>query len=88
MDPMPVVVGLGSLWMLTDIAAMVLYIKMLHYLAMKMVMLVDVGECMMRTHQCEQNCHNTVGGYTCSCNTGYTLNRNNFTCDGVFSVHC
>ena len=38
----------------------------------------------MGTDTCEQNCHNTVGSYTCSCNAGYTLNSDGHTCDGIY----
>ena len=31
---------------------------------------------------CEQHCDNTVGGYNCSCNPGYSLDDNNQTCSG------
>ena len=39
----------------------------------------DIDECAEGTAMCEQNCHDTVGSYTCSCSPGYTLN----TVDGV-----
>ena len=43
----------------------------------------DVNECVLGTDSCAHNCHNTVGSYRCSCNTGYTLNRDRYTCDGT-----
>ena len=39
----------------------------------------DVDECTIETDLCDQNCFNTIGGYTCSCNAGYTLSGN-YTC--------
>lgn len=42
--------------------------------------IVDVDECTLETDQCEQNCINTVGSYTCSCNVGYFLSSNGFNC--------
>ena len=45
----------------------------------------DVNECMLGSDSCEHNCSNTVGSYTCSCNSGYTLNRDGHTCDGRYS---
>jgi hypothetical protein len=42
----------------------------------------DVDECSEMTDQCDQNCHNTIGSYNCSCNTGYRLNMNGYGCDG------
>ncbi len=44
---------------------------------------VDVNECTLNTDGCHANatCANTVGGYTCQCNGGYT--GNGFTCTNV-----
>ena len=42
----------------------------------------DEFECGTDNGGCEQNCVNTVGSYTCSCNTGYTLNSDGHNCDG------
>ena len=42
----------------------------------------DIDECAEGTDRCSQNCHNTIGSYTCSCNTGYRLNADGVTCDG------
>jgi hypothetical protein len=42
----------------------------------------------MEIDSCSENCHDTVGSYTCSCNTGYTLNSNGFTCDGMLAFEC
>ena len=44
---------------------------------------VDIDECGLGTHQCAQDCSNTVGSYTCSCQTGYTLNADGRRCDGM-----
>lgn len=37
----------------------------------------------MGTHTCDQNCINTAGGFTCNCNTGYTLDGNGRSCNGT-----
>lgn len=42
----------------------------------------DVDEC--GEGRCAQQCVNTPGGFTCSCNPGYTLNNDGTTCDGNF----
>ena len=49
---------------------------------------IDLNECAYA--DCEQACKNTVGSYYCYCNSGYTLNSNEESCDGkVFViVHC
>lgn len=46
--------------------------------------IVDVNECMTGSDRCTQNCNNTIGNYTCSCNDGYTLNFDGYTCDGMY----
>ena len=53
---------------------------------------LDIDECAEETDRCAQNCHNTIGSYTCSCNAGYRLNANGYDCDGmscsmIFSLH-
>ena len=44
---------------------------------------LDIDECAEETDRCAQNCHNTIGSYTCSCNAGYRLNVNGYDCDGM-----
>ena len=34
----------------------------------------DIDECASDNGGCDQNCHNNVGSYTCSCDTGYAKN--------------
>ena len=46
------------------------------------MILLDVDECSRDEDECDQNCLNTVGSYTCSCNTGYILNSDGLRCDG------
>ena len=43
---------------------------------------MDVDECADGTDLCAQNCLNTIGSYTCSCNTGYRLAMDEKMCDG------
>lgn len=42
----------------------------------------DVDECELGTHNCDQECTNTVGSFTCSCNTGFELDSDGHTCTG------
>ena len=42
----------------------------------------DIDECTEGTDRCDQNCHNNVGSYSCTCNSGYRLNINGYGCDG------
>jgi len=47
-----------------------------------------VDECQAQLDACDQNCHNTVGSYTCSCNSGYILDSDRVSCDGTsFSLN-
>ena len=43
----------------------------------------DINECTAGTHQCEQVCQNTVGSYTCACNSGFVLDSDGRSCDGI-----
>ena len=51
---------------------------------------LDINECAAGTHDCGQVCTNTDGSFTCSCNSGYTLDSNGKTCNGVcvFTINC
>ena len=44
---------------------------------------LDIDECTAGTHDCDQVCTNTDGSFTCSCNSGYTLDSNGRRCNGV-----
>ena len=44
---------------------------------------VDVDECSDGTHNCFQTCTNSIGSYTCGCNTGFLLETNGITCSGM-----
>ncbi len=43
---------------------------------------LDINECLEGTHDCEQNCINTDGSYTCSCNPGFVINADRRGCNG------
>ena len=47
------------------------------------MVLTDIDECLIGTNKCEQNCTNTVGGYTCSCSGGYKLSSDGLHCSGT-----
>ena len=42
----------------------------------------DINECLTNNGGCEQVCTNTEGSFVCSCNSGFILNSDNFTCNG------
>ena len=46
----------------------------------------DVDECQAKTHLCEHNCTNAIPGYTCSCNSGYSLAGNGHACVGKSTI--
>lgn len=52
----------------------------------------DIDECAEGTDICDQNCHNSVGNYYCSCEPGYRLHIDGTTCgsklgdDGINSL--
>ena len=36
-------------------------------------LVLDINECIVGTHDCNQTCVNTVGGFMCACRPGYLL---------------
>ena len=48
----------------------------------------EIHECNDGTHLCEHICTNTAGSYRCSCNSGYTLSNNGFSCNGRQELFC
>ena len=44
----------------------------------------DLNECTEGGSECDQYCQNTVGSYTCSCNSSTTLNPDGLHCDGEY----
>ena len=42
----------------------------------------DHDESENNTHHCDHTCHNTQGGYYCSCDDGYRL-VNTHSCEGI-----
>ena len=46
--------------------------------------MTDINECSLSTHNCNANatCSNTIGGFSCSCNSGFS--GNGVSCSGIF----
>ena len=47
--------------------------------------LPDIDECSDGTHNCSQTCTNTEGGFYCGCNTGFVLDDDGATCNGMYT---
>ena len=46
--------------------------------------MTDIDECANSSlNGCDQLCSNTIGNFTCECNTGYQLNDDLMTCSGM-----
>ena len=43
-----------------------------------------MDECADSLDSCQQNCTNTVGSVVCSCNEGFELNADGFSCNGMY----
>ena len=51
-------------------------------------MFADIDECSEGTDGCAQMCHNTRGGYNCSCDSGYQLYADSHGCIGEVNDYC
>ena len=46
--------------------------------------ITDINECSDNNGGCEDVCNNTIGSYSCSCQTnGYNLDANRLSCSGT-----
>ena len=54
--------------------------------ALNIVCLSDADECSLNTDNCSQNCSDTLGSYQCVCYDGYTLDSDQHTCNGEYSL--
>ena len=77
--------GLDQLVQLVRILPSTLLFHFVHFSVKKCSLFPfsDVDECTAGTHNCEQLCTNTPGGYNCSCNSGYELLANGYQCQGT-----
>ncbi|XP_050301020.1 bone morphogenetic protein 1-like isoform X2 [Anthonomus grandis grandis] len=51
------------------------------------VYFIDKDECAIRNGGCEHDCTNTLGGFQCSCRTGFSLHENKKNCIEGDCVH-
>ena len=45
--------------------------------------ILDINECNTNNGGCDDTCINTIGSYYCQCDTGYSLNSDGHTCNGM-----
>ena len=43
----------------------------------------DINECYSNNGDCSQTCENNKGSYECGCKSGYELNSDKTSCDGM-----
>ena len=48
--------------------------------------IIDIGECLVGSHNCSQKCVELDGGYMCDCSDGYELGGDEATCEGIAIV--
>ena len=72
--------------MLIKFLAEVLCIIISIALIIEWIHFVDLDECVMGTHRCDQECKNTKGSYQCFCQQGYILDGDGVTCQGSIQV--
>ena len=41
--------------------------------------------CSIGTHNCSQTCTNTEGGFSCGCGSGFELDDDGATCNGMYT---
>jgi len=46
------------------------------------VIMTDIRECFIGTHDCSQVCVERTGGFDCSCSFGYELEEDGISCAG------
>lgn len=51
------------------------------------VLFADMNECEDNNGDCEHHCINEVGGYRCTCRTGFKLRGDNRTCESEIDLN-
>lgn len=68
--------------LLMALVVMVCVTWVLIYQVPKITKFSDVNECLTNNGGCSQTCTNSVGSFSCGCNTGYLLANDGRTCNG------
>lgn len=48
---------------------------------------LDFDECKAHSHDCQQSCVNTQGSFRCECHSGFILQRDRKSCEGIVTLH-
>ena len=75
----------GSLWIVITGTAMVMHLIVIYttlQCTWEFAINTDVNECSTGNGGCNQICSNSVGSFQCSCNQGFLLASNGFSCNG------
>ncbi|XP_066264276.1 matrilin-2-like [Branchiostoma lanceolatum] len=48
----------------------------------------EIDECETDNGGCAQICSNTIGSFQCSCEDGFSLSSDGFTCDAIYTAPC
>ena len=52
------------------------------------IYIIDIDECKMSNGGCEHHCTNNNGSFFCTCNAGFTLNKDHLGCTGMYVCCC
>lgn len=55
---------------------------MKHEGLLSLFLITDVDECLLNNGNCEHNCTNEFGAYSCQCAAGYQLDKDGHNCTG------
>ena len=89
-----VILATGLLWTVTTAMVSHYFLKLENYpygiVRLLLHTYIDIDECAEGTHNCAQRCSNTIGSFTCDCDTGYGLASDGYSCNGnhhtIFSL--
>ena len=45
-------------------------------------LITDINECLENVSGCPHDCKNTIGGFSCSCKSGFVLGKDSKSCTG------
>ena len=77
----PVILGILSIAVTNTIVTVCIVICCKTYMYVNLFPCIDINECNQGSGECEHTCTDTIGSFTCSCNTGYQLMEERY-CSG------